>query len=125
MEHTTMLERYHQRIATTTKYIRIMRGFTQTEVGLALGVSFQQIQKYEKGSNRISAGTIAALSCLFRVHPSSFFAGINADQIDPIDEDTEQHIHQLIRHFRNTSSPQAKELILATAKICAELSKDL
>ncbi len=37
---------------------RLARGFSQTELGNALGVSFQQIQKYERGANRLSASML-------------------------------------------------------------------
>jgi len=38
-----------------------------------LGVTFQQVQKYEKGTNRISASRLQAISDVFRVPPSFFF----------------------------------------------------
>jgi len=37
---------------------RLARGFSQTELGDALGISFQQIQKYERGANRVSASML-------------------------------------------------------------------
>lgn len=40
---------------------RLVLGMTQSELGSAIGVSFQQIQKYELGTNRISAETLLAL----------------------------------------------------------------
>lgn len=49
--------------------IRIRRtqvGITQTELADALGLSFQQIQKYERGSNRISIGTLAQIASALR-----------------------------------------------------------
>src|SRR6185437_3215853 len=51
---------------------RIMLGLSQTKLGEAIGVTFQQIQKYERGTNRISAGTLHALSQALGV-PISFF----------------------------------------------------
>lgn len=37
--------------------LRLAAGLSQTEVGDALGITFQQIQKYEKGTNRVSSGS--------------------------------------------------------------------
>jgi transcriptional regulator with XRE-family HTH domain len=37
---------------------RLMLNMSQTEVGRALGVTFQQVQKYEKGTNRVSASRL-------------------------------------------------------------------
>jgi transcriptional regulator with XRE-family HTH domain len=45
-------------IARRLKATRITQGMTQTELGQAIGVTFQQVQKYERGSNRVSASTL-------------------------------------------------------------------
>jgi DNA-binding XRE family transcriptional regulator len=37
------------------KLVRLMKGLSQTELGEGIGVTYQQIQKYERGSDRISA----------------------------------------------------------------------
>ena len=49
---------------------------SQTQVAEALGITFQQIQKYEKGSNRLSAGALHELSRLFDVPVQFFFDGV-------------------------------------------------
>jgi transcriptional regulator with XRE-family HTH domain len=46
---------------------RIARGLSQTELAKQIGVTFQQVQKYEKGSNRISMGRLARIGHLFGV----------------------------------------------------------
>ena len=51
---------------------RTLLGMTQTNLGDAIGVSFQQMQKYENGANRISASRLFDLSRLFDV-PIQFF----------------------------------------------------
>ena len=51
---------------------RTLLGMNQTKLGEALGVSFQQMQKYENGANRISASRLFDLSRLFDV-PIGFF----------------------------------------------------
>lgn len=51
-----------------------MKGMSQTELGQALGgITFQQVQKYEKGTNRISASKIAQAADALGVPPSFFF----------------------------------------------------
>src|SRR5262249_36139962 len=52
---------------------RMMLGMSQTELGAALGVTFQQIQKYERGVNRVSAGTMQKLAATLRVPIAYFF----------------------------------------------------
>jgi transcriptional regulator with XRE-family HTH domain len=50
-------------------------GMSQTDLGDALGVTFQQIQKYEKGTNRIGAGRLHRLAEVLKVDPAFFFEG--------------------------------------------------
>ena len=55
---------------------RLAKGMTQTDLGNALGVSFQQVQKYELGRNRISASRLFELSHILNVPPAFFFEGL-------------------------------------------------
>jgi transcriptional regulator with XRE-family HTH domain len=52
---------------------RLVMGMSQSEVGAAANLSFQQIQKYEKGLNRISASRLQQLADLLAVTPAYFF----------------------------------------------------
>ena len=54
---------------------RIFLGISQSEVADALGISFQQIQKYEKGANRVGASRLQQLSDTLGVSPYYFFDG--------------------------------------------------
>jgi len=62
---------------------RMMLGLSQTELGAALGVTFQQIQKYERGINRVSAGTLQMLAATLRVPIPYFFDGPLAESDQP------------------------------------------
>jgi transcriptional regulator with XRE-family HTH domain len=52
---------------------RRLRGMTQSDLGAALGVSFQQVQKYEKGTNRIGASRLQDIANVLGVPVSAFF----------------------------------------------------
>ncbi|HMN73539.1 MAG TPA: helix-turn-helix transcriptional regulator [Rhodoblastus sp.] len=61
--------------------IRLRRSFlriSQEKLGEHLGVSFQQIQKYEKGSNRIGAGQLFQIAKFLKVDPAYFYEGLPA-----------------------------------------------
>jgi len=60
------------RIGFRLRMRRVVLGMSQSQLGEAIGVSFQQVQKYERGINRISAGTLHAISHALNV-PISFF----------------------------------------------------
>jgi transcriptional regulator with XRE-family HTH domain len=58
---------------------RIVLGMSQTELGAAVGVTFQQIQKYERGVNRVSASFLEELAATLRVPITYFFDGHPAE----------------------------------------------
>ena len=62
-------------IGIRLKQKRTEKNLTQTKVAKALNVTFQQIQKYEKGTNGLSASRMQALSNYFKVPISYFFKG--------------------------------------------------
>ncbi|MCK3781158.1 helix-turn-helix transcriptional regulator [Ensifer sesbaniae] len=52
---------------------REWQNMSQTTLGEAIGVTFQQVQKYEKGVNRVGAGRLQQISKALKVEPSYFF----------------------------------------------------
>lgn len=54
---------------------RMARGMSQTQLGNRLGVSFQQVQKYEAGGNRISTGRLVKAAATLGVPISALFEG--------------------------------------------------
>lgn len=52
--------------------LRLERGLNQSDLGRALGLTFQQIQKYEKGANRVSASKLVGVARTLQVKPSYF-----------------------------------------------------
>jgi transcriptional regulator with XRE-family HTH domain len=55
---------------------RAQIGMTQAELGSKLGLSFQAVQKYETGENRVSASRLYKLARLLEVSPAYFFEGL-------------------------------------------------
>ena len=51
----------------------MLLGLSQEKLGEALGVTFQQVQKYEKGTNRIGAGRLQDIAKVLEAPPSFFF----------------------------------------------------
>jgi transcriptional regulator with XRE-family HTH domain len=56
---------------------RLMLDMSQTDVATNLGVTFQQLQKYEKGANRVSASRLQHLSQFLQVPVPFFFEGLS------------------------------------------------
>lgn len=59
------------------KQLRTLRRMSQTDVARKLNLSFQQIQKYEIGSNRVAASRLFELAQILDVPPSYFFEGLH------------------------------------------------
>ena len=58
----TTADDFNARLGAAVRARREARGLTQAELGKALGVTFQQVQKYERGTNRIAAATLAKIA---------------------------------------------------------------
>ena len=57
---------------------RLAKKMSQTELGDQLGVSFQQVQKYENGTNRVGSGRLYQIAAILGIHVSTFFKGGDA-----------------------------------------------
>jgi len=55
---------------------RMILQMSQEKLGLALGLTFQQVQKYEKGTNRIGASRLSAIASILGVTVGYFFEGL-------------------------------------------------
>ncbi|MEE9315381.1 MAG: helix-turn-helix domain-containing protein [Rhizobiaceae bacterium] len=60
-------------VGSRVRLRRTMQGMSQEKLGEALGITFQQIQKYEKGSNRIGASRMQQISSALKVPVAFFF----------------------------------------------------
>jgi transcriptional regulator with XRE-family HTH domain len=62
-------------VGSRVRMRRIMLGMSQEKLGEALGLTFQQVQKYEKGTNRVGASRIQQISDILQVPVSFLFEG--------------------------------------------------
>jgi len=69
-------------VGSRVRMRRVMLGLSQEKLGEALGLTFQQVQKYEKGVNRIGASRLQQISRTLDVPPAYFFEG--APSFEPI-----------------------------------------
>ncbi|UNF45006.1 helix-turn-helix transcriptional regulator [Bartonella krasnovii] len=81
------------------RFRRNMMGFSQKQLGSHLGVTFQQIQKYEKGLNRVSAARLQEIADVLKVPVSFFYA-----------ESTKKE--EISSHFNDRISSKAEYLLL-------------
>jgi transcriptional regulator with XRE-family HTH domain len=67
-------------VGSRVRMQRMLAGVSQEKLGEALGLTFQQIQKYEKGTNRISASRLQQIAKMLGVPVSFFFEGAPAGE---------------------------------------------
>lgn len=67
-------------VGQNVRMLRTRVGKTQVDVANALGITFQQIQKYEKGTNRVGASRLQNISSILNVPVSFFFEDAPGDQ---------------------------------------------
>jgi transcriptional regulator with XRE-family HTH domain len=67
-------------IGQRVRTLRLQRGLSQTELGNLINVTFQQVQKYEKGTNRISAGRLQRIAEVLTMPVAFFFTGFDDQQ---------------------------------------------
>jgi len=70
-------------VGSRVRMRRMMLAMSQERLGDALGLTFQQVQKYEKGTNRIGASRLQQISLILQVPVSFFFEGAPAPPGDP------------------------------------------
>jgi transcriptional regulator with XRE-family HTH domain len=104
--------------------LRLEKGMSQGKLGDQLGVTFQQIQKYEKGTNRIGAGRLQRIAEIFNVPVSAFFAnpGSKAPSDSLFELVDASAALRLLRAYSRISSPALKQALTTLAEEIAEQS---
>jgi transcriptional regulator with XRE-family HTH domain len=124
-------------IGSRLRLRRLAMGFSQETLARALGITFQQIQKYERGTNRIFASRLFHLARVLRVPVAYFYQGLtphgealNADEMQnngtPAAEDGMQDLLgksdtlKLIQAYNKISDPTVRRQIYALVRTVGE-----
>jgi len=120
----------HKQIGIEIKRIRESRGMSQMKLAEEVGVSFQQIQKYEKGINRISVERIQQIARALGTSVNTFFERERVPMVsEPPGEyfpkrtsiDVTQEEAKLIRLFRKIDNKKIREGLLQQLKGLTEM----
>lgn len=119
-------------IGTRVRMRRISIGMSQEKLGEMLGLTFQQVQKYEKGMNRISVGRLVDIAKILGVDIHFFFNGIKSGKTEPgfAEEESPAYLAdvmstpeglQLIRTFTGIKSAKVrKSIVQLVASLAAQ-----
>ena len=65
-------------IGRKIRALRLERGLSQSNLADGIGLTFQQVQKYEKGMNRVSAGRLQRIADMLNIPVTFFYGGLGA-----------------------------------------------
>lgn len=102
---------------------RLLAGLSQEELGTGVGVSFQAVQKYEQGENRLSASRLFKAARLLERPVSFFFDELEGDVATEHQTGFSREEIDLVRHFRQIASEEVRERLLQVAKRVGELKE--
>jgi transcriptional regulator with XRE-family HTH domain len=112
--------RIDQHVGERIRARRAELGLTQEQLAQALQVSYQQVQKYETGANRISAGRIFEIARKLGVDISYFFEGLGLDaagEPPPLEHGGRQRSAiELVRKFAQIEDPHVRSAIAGLVK---------
>jgi transcriptional regulator with XRE-family HTH domain len=112
--HTRRIIDFDIEIGRRIRIQRMLRNATQTELANAIGITFQQIQKYENGTNRVSAGKLFQIARFLRVPVTEFFDGLEAENSAGSDPAAVPAYQQLLAFVTST---EGERLYRAFAQI--------
>ena len=108
----------------------MLLGLSQEKLGEALGLTFQQVQKYEKGTNRIGASRLQQIAQFLKVDISYLFEGLGEKQPSGFAEEGSTFVMdflnsseglQLNRAFARIKDPRVKRRLIALVNALANI----
>ena len=105
--------------------LRKARGLSQTALGTAVGVTFQQVQKYEKGQNRVGAGRLREIARLLEVPVAAFFEedGLENKQADIFGFLGANGAIELLRTYASIEDEELRREVLAIVRTASRFDR--
>ena len=111
---------------------RIMRGLTQSELAELVGISFQSVQKYERGENRVSASRLHEFAAALGVSEQYFFDGIGGSDAStdagaahepPVSAAEGKELHRQLAAVMSMEDKHLRGLIIQLLKLLTEIDR--
>lgn len=108
-------------VGARIRNLRLRNKLSQTDVAKQLKITFQQVQKYEKGTNRVGASRLSELAKIFGVSVDAFFSEVNTGGNGkmprrPIDQLTDRHTVRLVEAYEALADRKLKIAIVQLAE---------
>jgi transcriptional regulator with XRE-family HTH domain len=107
---------------------RLLLGMNQETLANALGLTFQQVQKYEHGANRVSASRLSAMADILGVPISFFFSDLDDPSATPEERESRERMErpetiELIRLYYAIPDQRVRRQFLEMVKAVADVTK--
>jgi transcriptional regulator with XRE-family HTH domain len=99
--------------------LRIALGLSRQQLALKIGVTHQQLQKYEKGTNRISAGRLSSIAKALSKTVSYFYDEI-AEGVEALPNQHQRMCIEVSRNFMKIRNPQHQSAVNMLVRVLAE-----
>ena len=106
-------------VGSRVRFRRMLLGMSQEKLGEKLGLTFQQIQKYEKGINRVAAGRLYNIAQALGVDVGYFFEGLYSDKAFRATPQ-QRMLLELARNFIGIPTRKHQEAICSLARALSD-----
>jgi transcriptional regulator with XRE-family HTH domain len=113
---TQEIDRY---VGTRIRERRIVLGLTQQQLADLIGVTYQQVHKYERGINRVSAGRLFEIARMLSVPVNDFFTGLDGGEARRGHSPRERRSLELARNFAHIENERHQEALSQLARALA------
>ena len=105
---------------------RILLGMSQERLGELLGLTFQQVQKYERGDNRVSISRAYAIAEALATAPAALIAGLDGttEAADDTAAASDRATLEIAKAIAGIVDPEIRKRLHALAKACANAGKE-
>lgn len=122
MKHSDAAKALNDAIGQNIRTARLAKNLSQAKIGEALGLTFQQVQKYENGTNRVSAAKLLIIAKTLGVPAADLLPKI--DNLEAIEHQPDalttlghsRDGHELARAFNDIKTPKLRHAIVALAE---------
>lgn len=112
-------------IGEKIKKRRVELGLSQEKLAYALGVTYQQVQRYENGINRLNVENIQLIADILSLPVSHFFA---SDKTLMVAEEVADYLpagkSKLMKYFRKIKKDSSKNLVIQVARLAANVKEN-
>ena len=96
--------------------LRLAKGLSRQQLSKVIGVTHQQLQKYENGSNRISASKLALIAKALDLRIPYFYEGFEAADNIPLETESQRLCIEVARNFKRIANREHQDAINTLVK---------